>query len=85
MNRVKKSLLGSTYNPEIFFTKYSRLEGAMGQEFFSNSTLVEVGKKVATFDEMIAIIISQFESVKSFDQYDIDKKLPEKSPCCCIP
>lgn len=57
----------------------------MGQEFFSNSTLVEVGKKVATFDEMIAIILSQFESVKSFDQYDIDKNLPEKSPCCCIP
>lgn len=63
--------------------KYGRIEGKFGQEYVTNSTLVEMEKYAASFEEIIALIFSHLDGILAFDQYDLDKNLPEKPPCPC--
>lgn len=72
--RLSKMIFGVKERPNIEIVQNKILEQKIGPQYYLNGVLVKMLGDIDSFEEIIALIISQIRTICKFDEYDLENK-----------
>lgn len=72
--RLSKMIFGVKERPNIEIVQNKILEQKIGPQYYLNGVLVKMLGDIDSYEEIIALIISQIRTICKFDEYDLENK-----------
>lgn len=72
--RLSKMIFGVKERPNIEIVQNKILEQKIGPQYYLNGVLMKMLGDIDSFEEIIALIISQIRTICKFDEYDLENK-----------